>query len=1192
MASRKEYEMAFKLSAQLNGSYHSTFKGAQSALISMQKEIETLNRTQSDISAYQKQQSAVEATKKKLEMLQQQYDNIQKEIKETEGFSSDLENKLLSKQQQIDRTAFSLGQQTDKLGQMGNALQEAGINTDKLTEESQRLNAEMQNLKKQQEEVADSAQEMGGKGTEAIEAISAAIATGGIVAALKEVAEAYKECIEAAGGFEETMSTVEALSGATAGEMAELSGMAKQLGAETKYTAQESAEAMTFMAMAGWKTTDMLQGMDGVIQLAAASGEDLGQVSDIVTDNLTAFGLAAKDTAHFSDVLAAAATNSNTSVSIMGETFKQSASIAGALGYSIDDVAVAVGLMANSGVKGSIAGTALKNTFNGLLEGVTLSGSALGEYEFSALKADGTMKSFSETIVELRECFNQMSEAEKVSNAMALASKRGYNGLLAIVNATDADYTKLTQSIQNCNGAASRMAAIKLDNMNGELTLAQSAWEGVTIAVGEQFTPAMREVYKTSAKVFGQLKEFIETHPALVKAVTAFIAVVGTATAGLTAYAAAAKVIKLLDMASLFTGPTGIILGAVGAVAALAAGITAVVAEANAAVPPVKELAEAAREMQEAMDEAAQEYEETQTNMLATASVAEQYISRLEEIEAATGGNVDGNQEYHNILELLTRTIPELANSVDLTTNAIEGGTEALRQHTEAWKQDAQTQAQQQYVNSLYDEYNAVMTEAAENSIKLTQAQMKERMAAENLETAQARMSELWKEAQSAADNYYQETGTYIDTMYYLSDEYHELENSLYEYNEEIYTAQKTQKNLTKAIEEDNAAVAEAETAINEAVAAIDEMTAAEQKAQEAAAQIAEQEAELSEAIGGVLYFVEELTEEYDKAYTAAYESVSGQYSLWDDAAKVVQKSVSDMNTSMQSQAAYWQDYNANLQSLSARSEDIAGLREVIASFADGSAESVNAVAGMASASDEDLKAMVESWKTLQEEQREAAGSIADIKTDFTGAMDAMAQEFAADIEAMDMGPEAAAAGRATIQGFIDGANGMKSHVQTAYASLAATAQAALSSGAGISTERKNAKRGYASGTVSASPGWAEVGENGPEMMFMNGGEKILNAVETARLKRELSVGNYQMQALIPRLEAYQTSRQGNVVQAEKTSGRNISFSITNSQPIYIQGDKPNDLENKLAKNNEQLLRQVEELLYRQEDDGKRAAYA
>ena len=213
----------------------------------------------------------------------------------------------------------------------------------------------------------------------------------------------------------------------------------------------------------------------------------------------------------------------------------------------------------------------------------------------------------------------------------------------------------------------------------------------------------------------------------------------------------------------------------------MAAGITAVVAEANAAVPPVKELAEAAREMQEAMDEAAQEYEETQTNMLATASVAEQYISRLEEIEAATGGNVDGNQEYHNILELLTRTIPELANSVDLTTNAIEGGTEALRQHTEAWKQDAQTQAQQQYVNSLYDEYNAVMTEAAENSIKLTQAQMKERMAAENLETAQARMSELWKEAQSAADNYYQETGTYIDTMYYLSDEYHELENSLYE---------------------------------------------------------------------------------------------------------------------------------------------------------------------------------------------------------------------------------------------------------------------------------------------------------------------------------------------------------------------------------------------------------------------------
>ena len=154
-------------------------------------------------------------------------------------------------------------------------------------------------------------------------------------------------------------------------------------------------------------------------------------VSDIVTDSLSAFGLTAKDTAHFSDVLAAAATNSNTNVAIMGETFKMSASVAGALGYSIEDVAVAMGLMANSGVKGSIAGTALRNTFNGLLEGVTLTGAAFGEYEYSAIKADGTMKDFGSTIDELRGYFDQMTEAERVNNAQAIAGQRGYNGLLA-----------------------------------------------------------------------------------------------------------------------------------------------------------------------------------------------------------------------------------------------------------------------------------------------------------------------------------------------------------------------------------------------------------------------------------------------------------------------------------------------------------------------------------------------------------------------------------------------------------------------------------------------------------------------------------------------------------------------------------------------------------------------------------------
>ena len=398
MASRKEYEMLFALNAQLNGGFSSTFSKAQAEFSRLGKEIQSLRSLQSDISAYQKQQGAVEATASKLQNLQKQHDLLQKEINETTGSTEALEREKLKLEQRISDTSANLERQRDRLSATGAKLKEAGVDTANLAQKDAELTAKIKNLSAEQDKAADSAASFGEKSAQAFGAVHEAIAAAGIAVALREIGEAYMECVAIAGDFEAEMSNVEALSGATAGEMGALTAQAKELGATTKFTAQESAQAMGYMAMAGWDATEMISGMDGVLQLAAASGEDLALVSDIVTDNLSAFGLKASDTAHFSDVLAAAATNANTNVSIMGETFKMSASVAGALGYTIEDVAVAVGLMANSGVKGSIAGTALKNTFNGLLEGVTLTGAAFGEYEYSAVKADGTMKSFGSTI--------------------------------------------------------------------------------------------------------------------------------------------------------------------------------------------------------------------------------------------------------------------------------------------------------------------------------------------------------------------------------------------------------------------------------------------------------------------------------------------------------------------------------------------------------------------------------------------------------------------------------------------------------------------------------------------------------------------------------------------------------------------------------------------------------------------------
>lgn len=343
----------------------------------------------------------------------------------------------------------------------------------------------------------------------------------GIAEACHQIANAFSECVRAAADFEATMSTVEALSGATASQMQELTDKAKQLGATTKFTATESAQAMTFMGMAGWDATQMLNGMDGVMSLAAASGTDLATTADIITDALTAFGLTAEETGHFADVLAATATNSNTSVEIMGETFKGCASVAGALNYSIEDVSAAIGLMANAGVKGTIAGTALKNTFNGLLNGATLSAKAFGEVEVSAVNADGTMKDFGETINELRGYFSQMSEAERVMNAMDIAGKYGYNGLLAIVNSTQQEFDKLTNSINECEGAAKDMAEVRMDNLQGQLTLMDSAADALKTTVGESFQEELRGLAEAGTGILTVINGVLSKSPVLTKGVTA-----------------------------------------------------------------------------------------------------------------------------------------------------------------------------------------------------------------------------------------------------------------------------------------------------------------------------------------------------------------------------------------------------------------------------------------------------------------------------------------------------------------------------------------------------------------------------------------------------------------------------------------------------------------------------------------------
>ncbi len=286
-----------------------------------------------------------------------------------------------------------------------------------------------------------------------------------------------------------------------------LSAKAKEMGASTKFSATESAEALNYMAMAGWKTEDMLGGIEGIMNLAAASGEDLAATSDIVTDALTAFGMSASESTHFADILAAASSNANTNVGMMGETFKYVAPLAGSLGYSAEDTATAIGLMANAGIKGGQAGTALRSIMTRLAKPTKESQTAMNALGLSITDASGKMKPLSEIVGDMRKGFSGLTEDEKASYAAMLGGQEAMSGLLAIVNASDADFEKLSNSIANCNGTAEEMAAIMQDNLQGQLTILQSGLEGLGVSMYETMQDTAKDVVKEAQGMVQQLQD-------------------------------------------------------------------------------------------------------------------------------------------------------------------------------------------------------------------------------------------------------------------------------------------------------------------------------------------------------------------------------------------------------------------------------------------------------------------------------------------------------------------------------------------------------------------------------------------------------------------------------------------------------------------------------------------------------------
>ncbi len=1075
MASRKEYEMLFQLNARLGGSYNSTFKTAQGAIASMQKEIAALSKTQSDITAYEKQQSAIEASKKKLEVLQKQYDNIQKEMNETGQYSSALENKLLTKQQQIDKTTASIASQTDKLNKMGNALREAGVDTADLANESAKLGRQIDELKSKQEEAADKANSFGAKASAAFAAAGDALVAAGLTVGLKKIADAYGEATKASMVFESAMTGVAKTTDMSDEELAAMSQQIKDMSTDIPIVTEDLAGIAEVAGQLGIAKDNLMDFSEVMAMLATATTMTAEEGATMLAQfaNITQM-----DPTYYSNLASAVVNLGNNYATTeqkiidMAQGIAASASLAGMTEDQMLGLSAAV---TSLGIETQAGSTSMSKLIQELMTAVE-TGENLEEFarianmsaeDFAKAWGDNAVTALQAFVLGLNDTERNGKSATVALTELGITETRMQRMILSLSNSGDLLNRTLATSAQGWaeNTALVKEANLRYSTTESRLTMMQNSYNNLKIAIGDSLNPTLGEFYEKMTDSLGSVTDFIQKNPTLVRAVTAFVGVLGLATAGITAYVAVTKIATVVSAAFTAAIPgLNIIMGVVAGVAALTAGIVALreatkdetediskltvesreqyyqmrdledeynevadafgetsyeaqvlrrkVDEATEAFEEnkqtVEELAEAHDAVIAAHNELMDSYDETIGGIDKEARSNQNLMKKLEELMAVEGKSAATKQEILTVVEMLNEAMPELGLAYDQYADSLNMSADAIRAVIEAEiareKNAANYEKLKELISeegALYDNLQAQIKETAYAEQQLTKAQEAEAKKREELGTPG--MSE------AAGREYASALLPYIEAT------------------------SKAQAALEAATETER----EAQEAYDENQAKIKELTNALAGYTDETGNASGVTDNLTGKIKNISDRMAELTSAYDEAYKAAHESVSGQYSLWDEAAEVVATSASTINKALQSQADYWKSYNTNLENLSKRADDIDGLAEMISSFADGSEGSVNAIAGMAKASDDELRKMVENWQKLQEEQKTVADSLADLETDFANSMDALQKELETAINEMDMNEEAAKSAKSTVEGFIRGAEDMLPAVKEAYSQIA-----------------------------------------------------------------------------------------------------------------------------------------------------------
>lgn len=1216
MASRKEYEMLFQLEAKLGSSYKSTFNSAKSGINDLQNEIQNLQKTQSQISSYTKQQSAIEKTESRLDNLQKQYDLLQRQIQETEGPTASLERQSLKLQQRIGETSNSLATQKERLAQTATALSTAGVNTERLGESSADLSQRLEFLRGRQRAATESAQEFGETGVNSIEAVADAYAATRIYDALSKIKDAYIAAGKASIEYESAVTGVYKTVDGTEEQLAAIDSAIKDMATDIPATTDEIAGVAEAAGQLGISTDNVMGFSKVMIDLGESTNLTAEQAATSLAKFSNITGTLPENYSRLGSVIVDLGNNFATTEADITEMGTRLASGGRLAGLTEPQILALSAAMSSVGIEAEAGGTAMTQTLSAIEKAVVNADESLSEYariagmsaeEFSSAWKNDAMTALTSFIAGLSELDSQGESATLVLDELGLSGIRQSNMLksLALAANTMTDAVSVANTAWDENVALANEANKRYATTESRLAAANNSFNNLKIAIGDTYTPVVREAADVGNDLMADMTDFVEENPAVVKGISATVGVIGAAATGLAAYTAAAGIAKAATAAlgATFTASLGPVGLAVAGVSLAAGAIVTMVSASDDAtdalgeVPPkLDEITASAQDVTESLEKAESVMQDSAEKTLATSAAAEDYIARLEEMGEYASLSAEQQQEYANILTLLCDLVPDLSDHINVATGEIEGGTAALRGYVGAWEEAAKQKSYQDYMASAAEQYNAVTTELYQNQLKLTEAQIKSSNAGKGMDDTYAKILKTLGMTNEEFQNTYFSVDSLASHMMAdlptdTIDSILDLREQWIAYKEEKDAAEWTERTYQKAVEEGTVKQEEAAEAVELAQQSYEELESAMAAGSDSTVQGA---AELGDAINAVTNNVDNLVLVYTDAYNAAYESIHGQYQLWDEAAETSATSVDKVTQNLENQTSYWENYKQNIDTLLSQAESIDGLSEMVSSFADGSEDSVNMVAGMAVSLQNgtgDLQEMVTEWQNLQTAQDDATEALADLTTDFSGKMQEITDEAVKSIESLDLSAEAAENGKATIQAYIDSATSSIPYVQAAFNQVGAVVESALQNKIpGTSGTRVRTTGAQATGTRNADPGWTLVGEYGPEIVYMNGGEGVLNAVQTQDV-----LGDY-MSMIAPQA----IGTMGSFSSPEPLSAisndsiyRNTVQPISFSPVFHITGVRDAaDIQNTLQNYSEDIRQMILDVVSEAQVDGERRRFS